>query len=142
MAQKNKTETESPEMSISHEEVGPGIIRVGIQHLSVFVTHDDASWFAQGMEVDYFTEGASLEDVQERFERGLEKTIDLHLKAYGDANRLFVPAPAEIWKEFLSSATGGDLFAYTQVTEHRLPERFYQRFPFTRVRYFPQKKAA
>lgn len=142
MARKRKSEPESSEMSISHQEIGPGVIRVGIKHLSVFVTHEDGSWFAQGMEVDYFTEGTSLKDVQERFERGLEKTIDLHLQAYGNANRLFVPAPAEVWREFLSSATSGDLFAYSQVTEHRLPHRFYQRFPFTRVRYFPREKAA
>jgi hypothetical protein len=117
-------------------------VQVGIEHLHVMITHDDGSWFAQGMEVDYFTEGTSLKDVKKRFENGLEATVDLHLKAFGTAKKLFSPAPDEVWVEYLDSVAEGKLFAYSQATFHTLPARFSHRFPFSNIQYYTREKRA
>jgi predicted RNase H-like HicB family nuclease len=44
--------------------------------LRVFIYNDDGSYFAQGLELDYFAQGESLEDVKARFFDGLLLTLD------------------------------------------------------------------
>jgi len=136
MARKKKGVPVIQDTSIRHKEAGSKL-SVLIEHLRVLVTHDDGSWFAQGLEIDYFAEGTSLNDVQARFERGLEATVDLYVKAYGNADRRWsLRAPDEVWTEFMDSAVG-DLFEYRQVTTHDLPAHAARRLPFSGIRYYP-----
>ena len=95
--------------------------RVGVGDLRVIVTNEDGFWFAQGLEVDYATEGSSLEDVQQRFENGLKATIREHLKLHGDIKRLTKPAPPEVWAEFFSSTTA-DRLIHSQISLYVLPK--------------------
>ena len=60
---------------------------VGIGDLRVILSKEDGSWFAQALEIDYFAEGVSLEDVKKRFEDGLVLTIDENLPGLAAVSR-------------------------------------------------------
>jgi hypothetical protein len=72
--------------------------------------------FAQGLEIDYAAQGASLDDVKKAFEIGLEATIQAHLKEFGTLENLVVPAPAEALIEFGSMITKP--VYYSQISVH------------------------
>jgi hypothetical protein len=92
------------EFSAFHASSEDGKQLVGIGPLRVMVTNDDGSWFAQGIEIDYFAQGSTLDDLRDRFERGLTATIAQHLTRFGNIERLLTPAPPEVWKEFYQDA--------------------------------------
>ncbi|MEP7009339.1 MAG: hypothetical protein ABJC13_03370 [Acidobacteriota bacterium] len=76
---------------------------VGIGNLRVMLFNDDGSWFAQGLEIDYFAQGETLEEVQENFQDGLTATIDYHLKEHGNIQGILQVAPREAWEDFLAN---------------------------------------
>ncbi|HEY2292403.1 MAG TPA: hypothetical protein VGM86_17030 [Thermoanaerobaculia bacterium] len=112
---------------------------VGIGNLRVMLFNDSGSWFAQGLEIDYFAEGTSLEDVKDRFRNGLVATIDYHLKLYGDIGGVLQVAPPEVWKEFLSGTVS--LKRYSQVSLHERQEDALSILPFAGVDFY-EKAAA
>jgi hypothetical protein len=92
---------------------------VGIGNLRVLITNDDGSWFAQGLEIDYGTEGDTIDEVKKNFAAGLYGTIQQHLKIYGSIKNLLQPAPPDDWQEFFSK----NQFVrqrYTHVGIHKL----------------------
>ncbi len=89
---------------------------VGIGNLRVLLLKDGSSWFAQGLDIDYFAQGSSLADAQRRFQSGLLETIDVHLRTYGNIDGVLQPAPAEVWAEFLHAPSLRRL--YSQVSFH------------------------
>lgn len=112
---------------------------VGIGNLRVMLFNDGDSWFAQGLEIDYFAEGNDLDDVKERFRNGLVATIDYHLKLYGDIGGILQVAPPDVWKEFLSgTATHGR--RYSQISLHSGQEDALSNLPFAGVDFY--EKAA
>lgn len=112
---------------------------VGIGNLRVVVFNDDGSWFAQGLEIDYFAEGQTLEEVQARFRDGLSATIDYHLRLYGDIDGVLQVAPPEVWKEFIGgSATLRK--RYSQVSFHAGQGDVLAYLPFAGVDFY--EKAA
>jgi hypothetical protein len=70
----------------------------GVGKLTVLITNDDGSWFAQGLEIDYAAEAKSLEDLKPRFEDGIAATVREHLRVFGQLEGFLVPAPPEVWK--------------------------------------------
>jgi hypothetical protein len=112
---------------------------VGIGNLRVVLYNDDGSWFAQGLEIDYFAEGQSLPDVQERFRNGLSATIDYHLKVYGGISGILQAAPPEVWKEFLEGGATARK-RYSQVSFHAGSEDLGMLLPFAGVDFY--EKAA
>jgi len=58
-------------------------IEWGLSDLTVVISRDGEQWFAQGVQIDYATSGTSMEDVQERFVRGLAKSITMNLLEFG-----------------------------------------------------------
>lgn len=88
---------------------------VGIGPIKVIICHDGASWFAQGVDIDYAANGHSLEDVKKNFETGLAETVDLHIKLYGNLKKFLKHAPQEVWDELHHVGTH---HTYTQVTFH------------------------
>lgn len=106
---------------------------VGIGNLRVLLINDDGSWFAQGLEIDYFAQGDSLDDAKARFERGLEATLDEHLKVHGTISGALQVAPKEVWGEALDSAP--QMQTFWQVSTHRL-EPWY-----SGIQYFSQASA-
>ena len=113
---------------------------VGIGDLRVMLVHENGSWFAQGMEIDYSSQGETVEEAKDNFARGLKLTIREHLKKYGGIDRLLAPAPADVWKEFtLGVLTMVCVHDLTGITEE-LHGRFV--FPYDRIQYMQQKEAA
>src|SRR5438128_2478664 len=55
---------------------------VSIGGLRVFILPDGEFWFAKGLEIDYATQGDTLEQAKENFGKGLAETIDLHLQMH------------------------------------------------------------
>jgi hypothetical protein len=76
---------------------------VGIGNLRVLITEDEGAWLAQGLEIDYFAEGESMETAQAAFQSGLLATIREHLKIHGHIKNLLTVAPEEVWQGFYSS---------------------------------------
>ena len=89
---------------------------VGLGPIKVIVCNEGASWFAQGLDVDYAASGSSLEAVQQNFHAGLKATIDLHIKAYNGLKKFLKPAPKDVWDELY--AAGGKGYTYTQISLH------------------------
>jgi hypothetical protein len=88
---------------------------VGIGNIKVIICKDDDAWFAQGLDIDYAANGHTLEEVKENFQVGLEGTIDLHIKAYGNIEKFLKVAPQEVWDELRAA---GDHYRYSQVSFH------------------------
>ena len=65
----------------------------GLNDLTVVISRDGEQWFAQGVQIDYATSGTSLEDVQERFVRGLAKSITLNLVEFGTLDKFLRYTP-------------------------------------------------
>lgn len=93
---------------------------VGLGNLRVMICHDDDSWFAQALEIDYAVQGNSLEEVKRLFGDGLLHTIHENLRVWGHIQKLLKPAPAEVWKEFFEGASVLRR-RYSQESIHNLP---------------------
>jgi hypothetical protein len=106
---------------------------VGIGNLRVLLLKDEGSWFAQGLDIDYFAQGSSLADAQRRFQSGLLETIDVHLGTYGNIDGVLQPAPAEVWAEFLRTPSLRRL--YSQVSFHK-GESNLAVLPFSGVEFY------
>jgi hypothetical protein len=87
---------------------------VGIGNMRVFIVPDGKVWFAQGLEIDYATQGDSLEVAKENFSKGLAETIDLHLQMNGCIDALL--QPSNVLQE-LSRAKNA-IHNYSQVSIH------------------------
>jgi len=71
----------------------------GLLGLRVAVVQDEGSWFAQGLDVDYFAAGATLEEAERNFEEGLATTVKYHLQKFSNLDKLR-PAPEEVVVEY------------------------------------------
>lgn len=89
--------------------------------MRVMVVPDGEYWFAQGLEVDYFAEGTSVEHALQMFVDGLAMTIGEHLKMYGDVTKLTIPAPPHVWDEFFANARSGKLKEVAAGSQPDLP---------------------
>jgi hypothetical protein len=105
---------------------------VGIGNLRVMITNDDGSWFAQGMEIDFAAEGATLEEAKANFEHGLCESINEHLNIYGTIEKLLVPAPKDAWVDLINAAAMKKL--YSQLTLHKTD--LHKTLPFESIQYF------
>ena len=124
-----------PTVTAFHAKSGTTHI-VGIGNLRVMITNDEASWFAQSLEIDYAAAGTSREDVKARFERGLERTITEHLRVYGNIEKVLKQAPQEIWNELLNPHQ--EVARYFQVTQHEIAQFKVMSgvLPFEGITYF------
>lgn len=82
------------------------------------ISEAEGGYVAQGMEIDYFSEGDSVEQAQTSFEQGLAAMIEEHLKLFGGIKKLLVPAPANEWAKLVSE----DLHHYTTVELFNMPK--------------------
>lgn len=71
----------------------------GLLGLRVAVVRDGDAWFAQGLDVDYFTQGATTKDAETNFLEGLRTMIKLHKAQFGHL-RFVVPPPVSVSKEY------------------------------------------
>jgi len=101
-----------------HVKTDDGRNVVGIGNLRVVIMQEGSRWIAQGLEIDYTTEGTSLKDVQSAFAAGLRLTIREHCRIFGNVDRLLKIAPAPIWKEFMENAKARG-FTHSQIQKFR-----------------------
>ncbi len=95
-------------------------------NLKVMVTKEEGYWFAQCLEIDYFVDGQTKDDVKKRFEEGLSDTIDLHLKEYGSLEKLLRPAPSRVLMDFNRKFTRLYSQVSTHFHEHKATIEFYE----------------
>ena len=113
---------------------------VGIWDLRVFIVPDGKFWFAQGLEIDLAAQGDTVEEAKKYSEHGLESSIDLHLRMYGNIEGLLKVAPSEVWQEALTNRKC--IGVYSQVSVHNLCAKSDTPFPFDNITYLVSQKAA
>lgn len=96
---------QSPTMTpfIRHRRGADGCHHISIA-LRVWLYEEADMWVAQGIDVDYAAAGNTLEDVKDRFARGLIASVEANLDEFGTLEHLCKRAPDEIWRAFLESA--------------------------------------
>ena len=114
--------------------------RVAIFDLSVLIVPDGKFWFAQGLQIDYCAQGNTIEEAKRNFEDGLESTIDLNVRMYGDIRNLLIPAPSEVLQEALQNKAS--IRVYSQVSVHETGTRWQTQLPFDTISYLVAKEAA
>ncbi len=74
--------------------------------LTVLLEHKHDAWFARSFEIDYFAEGATLEEAEANFISGLGYTIARNFQIHGNADRVFQrQAPGDLWLKRFESRT-------------------------------------
>ena len=121
---------------------------VAIQDLHVMLVHEDGVWFAQGIEIDYLSQGSSIEEAKLFFEKGLEETIDLNLKELGHIYGILRWAPEDVLAEYAKAKQESKL-AFSTLIIRTVKRRGISRrskqleLPFDRINIaYVQPKAA
>ena len=65
--------------------------------VNIEVQPDGDAWFAEGLEVDYGTQGATIEEAVHNFRGGLEATIAQHRKMFGNTKR--IKKNSRVWRD-------------------------------------------
>ncbi len=64
---------------------------------------DEGGYVAQGLEIDYCAAGATVEEVQERFAKGLLRTAESYVKRGRSLSGMMAAkTPADVWDEYLA----------------------------------------
>jgi hypothetical protein len=112
---------------------------VGIGNLRVIVCNDGGFWFAQGLEIDYASDGRSFEEVKSNFEEGLKATISQHLQVYQNIEKLLIPAPAKVWQELASVKKH---LRFSQVSRHNdIGDADLSHLPYSGIDFYVDEKA-
>jgi hypothetical protein len=103
---------------------------VALRHIRVIIVPDGASWFAQGVDIDYAAQGESVDDAKANFERGLRATIDQHLKVYGTIKGILECAAPEILGNLVIESSA-QFESYSQVSAHDI----HKSLPYAQINY-------
>lgn len=114
------------------------VVSIGIGNLRVLVVPDGDCWFAQGLEIDYGAQGATITEAQKNFQYGLFETIRLHLQANGDIDSLLEFAPSTVLRE--AAQKGKSIKRFAQLSLHELPTEA-RALPFSGIDYLTAKVA-
>ena len=90
-----------------------------LDNLTVLITKENETWMAQGIEINYFAYGDSIEDVQDAFEVGLFETIKAHLNTNGNIIPMLEWAPSNILNKYYEKARE---FSFTMLGAHEVKE--------------------
>jgi len=112
---------------------------VGIWDLQVLLVKEGKFWIAQGLQIDYITQGETLEDAKKNFEEGLESTIDLNLRMYGNIDGLLVFAPNSVLQE--AAKKKDSIKLYSQETLHEVGPKSQLALPFDGISYLVSQAA-
>ena len=105
---------------------------VGIGDLRVFIVQEGDYWCAQGLEIDYVAQGASIEKAKEAFTDGLTATIHANIEKHGTIKHVLKSAPPEIWEGIYDPDVLPHL--YRQVSVHEIDS-----LPFRAIQYLQQQ---
>ena len=92
---------------------------VAAMNMKVWICKESGHWIAQGLDMDYISQGNTLEECKQSFEDGLTATIHEYLKI-GELTKFFTP-PEHAWNEFSNSPHPPLKMEYSQVSIHRIP---------------------
>jgi hypothetical protein len=106
----------------------------GIFNLRVVLVPDGKFWFAQGLEIDYSSQGSSPEDAKAKFEAGLTETIQQHLQIHNSIEKMLKVAPTEVWDDLVFHADA-KLNRYSQVCLHNTATEVLGLLPFQGIDY-------
>ena len=112
---------------------GNGDHVVGIGDLRVFIVQDGDYWCAQGLEIDYVAQGASIEEAKKAFTDGLTATIHANIETHGTIKNVLKIAPPEIWQEIYDIEVLPHV--YSQVSVHEIEWEL----PFRGIQYLQQQ---
>ena len=137
-----KANVESPLTpgAIHAHDAAEKVHAVGIWDIRVFIVPDGKFWFAQGLEIDYAAQGASVDEAKRNFEDGLEATIDLHLRMHGNIEGLLKVAPSQMLYEALKDKDSIEV--YEQVSVHDIGPQARFALRFEGISYLVAKEAA
>ncbi len=113
------TTTEPTAVQVSATTEKHRIDGVGIWNLHVMVYQEKETqlWVAQGLEIDYVSQGSSAAEARKCFEDGLVAVIGEHLKTHGDIRKLCeANIPNDIYFEM--HALQQQPVLYSQVSLH------------------------
>jgi hypothetical protein len=137
-AEVKTTPTGAMAAHVAHAE--GDIHEIGIWNLHVLLIPEGKFWVAQGLEIDYVTQGDSIPEAKTNFQHGLETTIDLNLRMYGNIDGLLVFAPDEVLKE--AARKKNSIRLYSHETIHQLGAQSQQALPFDGISYLLAKESA
>lgn len=113
--------------------------RVKFGNLRVLVVQEDGQWFAQGIEVDYAAAGDSLEDVKDRFSRGLLETARAHIRRFETIDGMLRFAPEATWRRIFDESEAYDV-TLQQVQAISAPKE--PTLPFKQIAYLQRAHCA
>lgn len=131
----NKRPAKSTAPFALHVTAKDGSHTVCLGNLHVLITHHDGAWLAQGLEIDYATDGNSVDDVKTRFEQGLIETVRSHIRVYANIKSLLRVAPQPIWDQFYAAVPPDFQHQQDLLTVHELPKQPQQVLPFKSIVY-------
>jgi hypothetical protein len=138
MATKNIKKTQSGSVAV-HGSADDVHHVVGLGNIRVIIVPDGSSFFAQGLEIDFASQGSTVEETKKNFEHSLCATIEQHIKIYGHINGLLQPAPLPVWQELVA-----DKIAmrnrFWLVSEHTIEPR--GKLPYEGIKYLVEQEAA
>jgi len=109
-----------PTPSVKHITDGIGKHAIVVNDLRVMLLKDGDNWFAQGLDIDYASAGATVDEAKKNFETGFAKTIKEYLVMYGNLSKFMQSAPEEVWQEFLNPPPETQYLAVSSVQLHNL----------------------
>ena len=110
--------------------------RVILNDVRVIIVPDGDRWFAQGIDIDYATDGSSIHEVQQNFERGLSLTIKANLQRLGTIDRIMRSPDMSVWAPLLQQK--GLHFDFSTSDVHEMDDA---ELPYRRIQYSLAKAA-
>ena len=104
--------------------------RVILNQVRVILIPDGGRWFAQGIDINYATDGATLVEAQQNFERGLSLTLKANLQRLGHIDRIMATPPAEAWMPLIRDC--GQHFDFSMSETHDIHDA---ELPYRRIQY-------
>lgn len=118
-----------------HRQHKDGAEYVYLGNLRVLITKHEDGWLAQGLEVDYSIDGATADEVKRRFEEGLSRTVEAHLRIYKHARQVMTIAPQSIWDKFFAAVPPDLQHSSGLITVRVVPSSKHRVIPFDRIIY-------
>lgn len=101
---------------VAHHRSNDGKHTVAAQLRVLVCPAEEGGYVAQGLEIDYCSTGATVEDVQKRFATGFLMTVEALIKRGRPLSALFKSVtPPEIWQEYIDSAKEDQLICGTVI---------------------------
>ena len=133
-----------PTPSVEHINDGGGKHAIVVNDLRVMLLKDGDNWFAKGLDIDYASAGATVDEAKKNFETGFAQTIKEYLLMYGDLSKFMQGAPEEVWEEFLNPPPETQYLAVSSVQLHNLvkDDDLNVKLPFGNIVFIKQTESS